>query len=70
MKSTQKPPILLKRHFLDQYVCLHVNIFLRVESVTNYPADLTWTSYRIEIHFAVFNHLYLVFSFMKLVETL
>ena len=28
------------------------------------------TSYQIEIHFAVFNHLYLLFSFMKLVETL
>ena len=35
------------------------------------PADLTvsGTSYRIEIHFAVFNRLYLLFSFMKLVET-
>ena len=36
-------------------------------------ADLTvskrpGTSYRIKIHFAVFNHLYLLFSFMKLVE--
>ena len=39
------------------------------------PADLTMskrpgTSYRIKIHFAVFKHLYLLFSFMKLVETL
>ena len=39
------------------------------------PADLTvskrpGTSYRIKIHFAVFNHLHLLFSFMKLVETL
>ena len=41
------------------------------------PADLTvskWprTSYGLEIkiHFAVFNHLYILFSFMKLVETL
>ena len=39
------------------------------------PADLTvskrpGTSYRIEIHFAVFNHLYLLFSVVKLVETL
>ena len=38
-------------------------------------ADLTVskrpeTSYQIEIHFAVFNHLYLLFSLMKLVETL
>ena len=38
------------------------------------PADLTvrkrhGTSYRIEIHFAVFNLLYLLFSFAKLVET-
>ena len=38
-------------------------------------ADLTvskrpGTSYRIKIHFAVFNHLYLLFSFMKLVDTL
>ena len=37
-------------------------------------ADLTvskrpGTSYQIEIHFAVVNHLYLLFSFMKLVET-
>ena len=39
------------------------------------PADLTvskrsGTSNRIEIYFAVFNHLYLYFSFMKLAETL
>ena len=38
-------------------------------------ADLTvskrpGTSYQIKIHFAVFNHLYLLFSFIKLVETL
>ena len=26
-------------------------------------------SHQIEIHFAVFNHLYLLFSFVKLVET-
>ena len=37
-------------------------------------ADLTvstrpGTSYRIEIHFAVFNPLYLLFCFIKLVET-
>ena len=40
-----------------------------------YPADLTvskgpGTSYRIKIHFAVSEHLYLLFSFMKIVETL
>ena len=39
-----------------------------------YPADLTvskrpGTSFRIEIHFAVFNRLYLLFSFIKLVKT-
>ena len=44
-----------------------------------YLADLTvsdltvsegpGTSYQIEIHFAVVNHLYLLFSFVKLVET-
>ena len=39
------------------------------------PADLTvskrpGTSYQIEIHFAVFIHSHLLFSFMKLVETL
>ena len=39
------------------------------------PADLTvskrpGTSYQIEIHSADFNHLYLLFSSMKLVETL
>ncbi len=28
------------------------------------------TSNRIEIHFAIFNHLYLCFSFMKFAETL
>ena len=28
------------------------------------------TSYRMKIHFAVFNHLYLLFPSMKLVETL
>ena len=37
-------------------------------------ADLTvskrpGTSYQIEIHFAVVNHLYLLFSFVKLAET-
>ena len=42
---------------------------------TKHLADLTvgkkpGTSNRIEIHFAVFNHLYLCFSFMKLAETL
>ena len=40
----------------------------------NKLADLTvsersGTSYQIEIHFAVVNHLYLLFSSMKLVET-
>ena len=40
----------------------------------NNPADLTvskrpGTSYRIEIHFAVFNRLYLLFGFIKLVKT-
>ena len=38
------------------------------------PADLTVskrpeTSYRVKIHFAVFNHLDLLFSFIKPVET-
>ena len=42
--------------------------------LVNYLADVTvskrpGTSYRIEIHFAVFNRLYLLFSFIKLVET-
>ena len=37
-------------------------------------ADLTvsktpGTSYKIEIHFAVVNHLYLLFSFVNLIET-
>ena len=46
-----------------------------LETQCNIPANLTvskrpGTSYRIIIHFAVFNHLYFVFSFMKLVETL
>ena len=40
-----------------------------------YAADLTvskrpGTSYQIEIHFAVINHSYILFSFMKLVKTL
>ena len=43
--------------------------------IRRHQADLTvskkpGTSYRIKIHFAVFNHLYLLFSFMELVETL
>ena len=43
--------------------------------LTSNPADRTvskrpGTSNRIEIHFAVFNHLYLCFSFIKLAETL
>ena len=42
--------------------------------LTSNLADLTMrkrpgTSYPIEIHFAVVNHLYLLFSFVKLVET-
>ena len=43
-------------------------------TVKCFLADLTvskrpGTSYRIEIHFAVVNHLYLLFSLAKLVET-
>ena len=43
--------------------------------LSRHPADLTVskrprTSYRIKIHFAVFNHVHLLFSFIKLVETL
>ena len=42
--------------------------------LTSNLADLTvskrpGTCYQIEIHFAVVNHLYLLFSFVKLVET-
>ena len=58
-------PVTLKAHFVFSD---HLNN-------NNNPADLTvskrpGTSYRIQIHFAVFNHLYLLFSFVKLVETL
>ena len=40
-----------------------------------YPGDLTvskrpGTSFRIEIHFTVFNRVYLLFSFIKLVKNL
>ena len=47
----------------------------KLRVVNGNQADLTvskkpGTSNRIEIHFAVFNHLYLCFSFMKLAETL
>ena len=49
-------------------LCLHF-----VSSSLKSPADLTvskrpGTSSRIEIHFAVFNRLYLLFCFIKLVE--
>ena len=45
--------------------------YLRTSYCINNPADLTvskrpGTSFRIEIHFAVFNRLYLLFSFIKL----
>ena len=50
-------------------------LYVCVTEHSHNPADLTMTkrpgtSYQIKIHFAVFNHLYLLFSFMKLVETL
>ena len=60
-------PVTLKAHFVFSD---HLN------DNNNNPADLTvskrpGTSYRIEIHFAFFNHsIYLLFSFVKLVETL
>ena len=43
-------------------------------SLTFYLADLTvskrpGSGYQIEIHFDVVNHFYLLFSFLKLVET-
>ena len=52
-------------------VCLYIHICMS----SLVPADLTvskrpGTSDRIKIHFTVFNHLYLLFSFMKLVKTL
>ena len=42
--------------------------------IINYLADLTvserpGTSFQIEIHFTVLNRLYILFSFMKFVET-
>ena len=40
-------------------------IYLADQTVSKRPG----TSYQIEIHFAVVNHLYLLFSFVKLVET-
>ena len=54
---------------LSQYLCL-VQSFLAYK----YLAGLTvskkpGTGYQIEIHFAVVNHLYLLFSLVKLVET-
>ena len=63
-------------HFILCYSWLNFaynNLFL-----ANIPGDLTvskkpGTSYQIEIHVVVFNHLYelyLLFSFVKLVETL
>ena len=50
-------------------------MIIEIIDADRYPADLTvskrlGTSYRIKLHFAVFNHLYLLFSAMKLVETL
>ena len=47
----------------------------KIKNAANHPADLTvskgsGTRYRIEIHSAVLNHVYLLISFMKLVETL
>ena len=49
--------------------------YIRVCISKEFLADLTvskrpGTSFRIEIHFLVFNRFYFLFSFMKLVETL
>ena len=57
-------------HFCDNF-SLKMETFARVIQI---PADLTVSkrpgnNYRIEIRFAVFSRLYLVFSFIKLVET-
>ena len=56
-----------------QQLCSQVkNICWNIKA--SHLADLTaskrpGTSYQIEIYFAVVNHLYLLFSFVKLVET-
>ena len=47
-----------------QFVCVK-NIKLVGVTASTRPG----TSYHIEIHFAVVNHLYLLFSFLNLVET-
>ena len=44
-------------------------------SISQFPADLTvskrpGTSYQIDIHFAVVNHLYLLFSFVSLIKNI
>ena len=60
--------------YLRYYVQKFCFTAWRGKIIANFPADLTLsnrlgTSYRIEIHFAVFNRLYLLFSFIKLVKT-
>ena len=44
---------------------MHVRSVLAHLTVSERPG----TSYQIEIHFAIVNRLYLLFSFVKLVET-
>ena len=63
-------------HFRVRRICVRAKRFVKQVRVTTVYtlADLTvgkrpGTSYQIEIHFAVVNHLYLLFSFVKLVET-
>ena len=46
-------------------LCLVARIYQPYLTVGKRPG----TSYKIEIHFPVVNHLYLLFSFVKLVET-
>ena len=62
-----------RENILRQKVITYIEIIIRY--FLKLLADLTvskrpGTSNRIEIHFAVVNHLYLCFSFLKLAETL
>ncbi len=62
-------PIKLSRFLMQLIVvCMLLIAYLQLADLT--VSKRPGTSNRIEIHFAVFNHLYLCFSFMKLAETL
>ena len=77
MRHNEMPRPCFKRRMIAKVVPFQVQrgTIHSASDVRSTLADLTvskrpGTSGRTEIHFAVFNHLYLCLSFMKLAETL